>query len=85
MNLLVAEDLGKRYPGAATWALKGVNMTVQSGTVLGLIGENGAGKTTLLRLLLNLIRPSAGRVTLARGVRGLRARTPRSLDDAHRT
>jgi len=44
-------------------------LVAEDGTVLGLVGENGAGKTTLLRLLLNLIRPSAGRVTLARGVR----------------
>lgn len=43
-------------------ALNGLNLSVESGTVLGLLGPNGAGKTTLLRLILGLHRPSAGGV-----------------------
>lgn len=42
------------------WALKGVDLEVKQGEVLGLIGRNGAGKTTLLKILSRITRPSAG-------------------------
>ena len=40
--------------------LRDVNLTLQQGERMGLLGANGAGKTTLLRILAGLIRPSAG-------------------------
>lgn len=43
-------------------ALKGVNLTVQPGEILGLVGANGAGKTTLVKILAGVVRPSSGRV-----------------------
>ncbi len=42
------------------WALKGVNLEVHEGEVLGLIGRNGAGKTTLLKILSRITRPTTG-------------------------
>lgn len=42
--------------------LRGVDLTVDRGTIAALIGPNGAGKTTLLRVLSTLMRPDAGRV-----------------------
>jgi ABC-2 type transport system ATP-binding protein len=42
-------------------ALDGLDLTVQRGEVFGFLGPNGAGKTTTIRLLLHLIRPTAGR------------------------
>ncbi len=45
-------------------AVRDVSMRVEPGWVLGLLGPNGAGKTTLLRMVLGLIRPTAGRITL---------------------
>jgi ABC-2 type transport system ATP-binding protein len=45
-------------------ALNDVNLKLEPGTVLGLLGHNGAGKTTLLRLILGLHRPTAGWVKL---------------------
>ncbi len=45
-------------------ALHDLDLTVRTGSVFGLIGPNGAGKTTTLRLLLDIIRPSAGSVTV---------------------
>lgn len=54
--------LHKRY-GSRT-ALHALDLTVESGSVFGLIGPNGAGKTTTLRLLLDIIRPTSGDVTV---------------------
>src|SRR5205823_9994250 len=42
-------------------ALDGLDLPVQAGTVLGLLGRNGAGKTTLVRVLATLLEPTAGR------------------------
>jgi ABC-2 type transport system ATP-binding protein len=43
-------------------AVRGLNLTVQSGRCYGLFGRNGAGKTTTMRCLLNLLRPQSGQV-----------------------
>jgi ABC-2 type transport system ATP-binding protein len=45
-------------------AVDGVDLTVQTGDVYGYLGPNGAGKTTSLRMMLGLIRPTAGTVRL---------------------
>ena len=54
--------LVKRY-GELT-AVAGVDLTVEPGDVYGYLGPNGAGKTTSLRMMLGLIRPTAGQVRL---------------------
>jgi len=45
MNILETQDLCKSYKGLNV--VKGINMSVQSGQVVGLLGPNGAGKTTI--------------------------------------
>ncbi len=55
-------DIAKTYKGGFS-AVKGVSFTVEQGMVLGLLGPNGAGKTTVLRMLMGLIRPTAGTIT----------------------
>ena len=54
--------LTKRY--GETVALDGLDLAVEAGEVYGYLGPNGAGKTTTIRLLLGLLRPSAGRAEL---------------------
>jgi ABC-2 type transport system ATP-binding protein len=54
--------LVKHYGGLA--AVAGVDLTVNAGDVYGYLGPNGAGKTTSLRMMLGLIRPTAGSVRL---------------------
>ncbi|MES2368005.1 MAG: ABC transporter ATP-binding protein [Pseudomonadota bacterium] len=63
---ILIEGLTKRYGSgsAAVDALKGVDMTVWPGEVVGLIGPSGSGKTTLLKCLGAVIEPTAGRFTL---------------------
>jgi ABC-2 type transport system ATP-binding protein len=50
--------LAKTYGGREV--LRGCNLTVQKGEMVGLVGENGSGKSTLVRSLLGFIRPSSG-------------------------
>jgi ABC-2 type transport system ATP-binding protein len=54
--------LTKRY--GDTVALDGLDLAVEPGEVYGYLGPNGAGKTTTIRLLIGLLRPSAGRAEL---------------------
>ena len=61
------EGLRKRYGAGDTAvdALKGVDMEVAAGEVVGLIGPSGSGKSTLLKCLGAVLDPTAGRMTLA--------------------
>jgi putative ABC transport system ATP-binding protein len=61
--------LAKRYGAgdAAVDALKGVDMIVRPGEVVGLIGPSGSGKSTLLKCLGAVIEPTSGRIALAGG------------------
>lgn len=63
---ILIEGLTKRYGhgDTAVDALKGVNMHVAPGEVVGLIGPSGSGKSTLLKCLGAVIDPTAGRMTL---------------------
>ncbi len=55
---IAARGLGRHY--GAQRAVDGLDITLDAGTTLALIGHNGAGKTTLMKLILGLIRPSTG-------------------------
>ncbi len=55
--------LSKTY-SSGVQALADLNLRVERGDVLGYLGPNGAGKTTTIRLLVDLIRPTAGRVSI---------------------
>src|SRR5688572_7362891 len=68
MNAITAEGLVKIYHASKATevrALNGLDLTVAEGSVVGLLGPNGAGKTTTVRILATLLRPDAGRATVA--------------------
>src|SRR5207245_2141062 len=59
------EGVSFTYPGATRPALSGIDLHLQPGERIALVGENGAGKSTLARLLLGLFAPTEGRITIA--------------------
>ena len=61
-HVVQAHALTKNY--GASLALQALNMQVPEGAVYGLLGRNGAGKSTTLRILLNLLRPASGEITV---------------------
>ena len=62
-ELITCKDLTKRF-GNHT-ALDHLNLSLDSGKIIGLLGPNGSGKTTLLKLLNGLLTPSEGEVLIA--------------------
>ena len=58
------ENVGFRYPGKESWALRHLSFTLKAGETLALVGENGAGKTTIVKLLTRLYDPNEGRITI---------------------
>lgn len=61
-ELLVCKNLTKKY--GSVLALDGVNITLESGKIVGLLGPNGSGKTTLIKILNGLLTPTDGRVLI---------------------
>jgi ABC-2 type transport system ATP-binding protein len=57
--MIEANDLSKQFNNDF-WAVDGVNMAVQPGKILALLGQNGAGKTTTVRMLTSLLTPTRG-------------------------
>jgi putative ABC transport system ATP-binding protein len=82
--LIVCENLVKIYQlaGVEVMALQGLDLTIQPGEIVGLVGASGSGKSTLLNVLGGLDRPSAGRVQV--GGRELLKMSDRELDEYRR-
>ena len=60
MNTLIAEGIGKSYKGRQV--VRGVDLRISRGEVVGLLGPNGAGKTTSFYMIVGLVQPETGRV-----------------------
>jgi ATP-binding cassette, subfamily B, bacterial len=56
------QNVSFRYPNTDKEVLSGVNLTIDAGDHIALVGENGAGKTTLVKLLLGFYQPTTGQV-----------------------
>jgi len=61
---ICVENLSFYYPGQTNPILTKINLTVSRGEMVGFVGVSGAGKSTLINILLGLLEPSNGRVTV---------------------
>lgn len=61
-EILKSCGLKKRYGNK--WALNGVDITLEGGKIIGLLGPNGSGKTTFIKILNGLLTPTDGSVTI---------------------
>ncbi len=61
-NIVKTKGLTKSYKGACV--VNDVDMNVREGRIYGFLGPNGAGKTTTLKMLLSLVRPTAGEIEI---------------------
>ncbi|MCK5098975.1 MAG: ATP-binding cassette domain-containing protein, partial [Desulfobacteraceae bacterium] len=59
---LEMKDISKSFQGI--FANKNLNLKINSGEILGLLGENGAGKTTLMNILYGLYQPDSGEIRI---------------------
>lgn len=62
MHLLEAKGLSKHY--GKRHVVKGLNLSVHTGEIVGLLGPNGAGKTTTFYMMVGLIKPDGGNIFL---------------------
>ena len=62
-EVIRVEDISFSYGGSSP-VLEGVSFSVEEGEFLCIVGPNGAGKTTLLRIILGLLKPLSGRVSV---------------------
>ena len=60
MDLVEIKDLTKKFDKKTV--LKDINLNLQSGKIIGLLGKNGAGKTTLIKLINDLLTPTEGEI-----------------------
>lgn len=58
------ENVGFRYPGKDSWAIRNLSFSLAAGETVALVGENGAGKTTIVKLLARLYDPTEGRILI---------------------
>jgi ABC-2 type transport system ATP-binding protein len=61
-NIIETVGLEKRYKNVV--ALDGLSLAVPAGSIYGLLGQNGAGKTTAIKILMGMVRPTAGGATI---------------------
>jgi len=80
---VVIEDVWFRYSGAKGFALSGLNLTIPGGAMVGVIGPSGSGKSTFMDLVLGVLKPSRGRISIggqeAGSLKGLVGYVPQNI------
>ena len=60
--MIRAENLYYSYSGTAPYVLGGINLQINDGEYVSVVGENGSGKSTLIKLILRLLKPTSGTI-----------------------
>ncbi len=63
--MLICTNLNKQYPGQERRAVADLSLQVQGGEIYGFLGPNGAGKSTTIKMIVSLLRPDSGTISLA--------------------
>ena len=63
-NEIILKDVTFNYPGKTSPALKNVSLKIKPNTVVGFVGTSGSGKSTLIDVIIGLIKPQQGEVTI---------------------
>lgn len=63
-EIVHAEHISKKYKTGDHFALRNISFSVSEGEIIGVLGPNGAGKSTLIKILLGVIRPTEGIITV---------------------
>ncbi len=62
--MLVCENLSKQYKNQKRKAVDALNLTISPGKIFGFLGPNGAGKSTTIKMIVGLLRPDSGTISL---------------------
>ena len=64
--MVKTENLSKEYDGI--YRVKDLDIRINEGDIYGFLGPNGAGKSTTMKMLLGLVKPSAGTIEIMGGI-----------------
>jgi ABC-2 type transport system ATP-binding protein len=67
MSEIVISNLSKCHGGKGVYSVKDLNLSIKKGSVFGFLGPNGAGKTTTMKMIVGLIKPTTGTITIKGG------------------
>ncbi|NLM04075.1 MAG: ABC transporter ATP-binding protein [Clostridiales bacterium] len=63
--MLIINNLSKSYDNSNIKAVDNINLTIKPGEIFGFLGPNGAGKTTTIKMIVGLLKPDGGRISLS--------------------
>ena len=62
IRILILKNIAYKYPNTKKYALKNINLNINKGDKIGIIGSTGAGKSTIVELITTLLEPSKGEI-----------------------